>query len=104
MCKNSTKIFLTNIPKTEDGMQNFWKERFIAGLSKLFEESILSKLRQLCGSNHIPFQNLTYGMIFGVVKSERLILCNELKIHAKYGSEKAHSRQGMGTFYEAWIY
>jgi len=79
-------VFLTNILKREDDMQNFWKERFVAGLPKLFRERILSKLRQLCGTDDIPFHALTFGMIFGVVKSEGLILCNELKIQAKYES------------------
>jgi len=39
-------------------------------------------------------------MIFGVVKSEPLILCNEFKTQAKYGLEKAQSRKEMGTFCE----
>jgi len=68
----------------------------------LFGEWILSKLRQLCGTDDIPLHTLTFGMIFRVVKSEGLILCNELKIQAKYGSEKAQSGKEVGTFYEAF--
>ena len=41
-------------------------------------------------------------MIFRVVKSEGVILCNELKILAKYGLEKAQSRKEAGTFCEAF--
>ena len=54
----------------------------------LFGERILSKLQQHCETDDIPFHTLTFGMIFGVVKSEGLILCNELKLQAKYRSEK----------------
>jgi len=41
-------------------------------------------------------------MNFGAVNSEGFILCNELKIQAKYGSEKAQSKKEMGAFYEAF--
>ena len=82
-------------------MKNFWKERFIVGLPKLFGERILSKLKQHCGTDDIlSFSILLH--IFGVVKSEGLILCNELKIQAKYRSEKAQSIKEMGTFCEAF--
>jgi len=42
-CKD---VFLINVLKREDGTQDFWIERFIAGLPKLFGERILNKLRQ----------------------------------------------------------
>ena len=54
-------VFLTNVLKREDGLANFWKERFIAGLPKLFGERILSKLRQNFATNDIPFNLLTFG-------------------------------------------
>ena len=38
-------VFFTNVLKREDRMQNFWKERFIVGLPKLFGERILLKLQ-----------------------------------------------------------
>jgi len=88
--------------KREDGIQDFWKERFIAGLPKLFGERILSKLRQNFGANDIPFGLLTFGQLFGIIKSEGLNLCKEIKIQSKYGSEKAQSRREMGTFCEAF--
>jgi len=31
-------VFLTNVLKREHGLQQFWKERFIVGLPKLFGE------------------------------------------------------------------
>jgi len=98
-CKD---VFLTNVLKREDGLQVFWKERFIAGLPKLFEECILSKLYQNFGTNDISFWLLTFGQLFGIVKSEGLNLYNEMKLQSKYGSKRAKSRQEMGTFCEAF--
>ena len=91
-------VFLTNVLKREDGLAVFWKERFIVGLPKLFGERILSKLRQNFATNDIPFNLLTFGQLFGIVKSEGLNLCNELKLQAKYGVDKAQSRKEMGNF------
>jgi len=54
-------VFLSNVLKREDGLQPFWKERFIARLPKLFGERILSKLRQKFGTNDIPFNLLSFG-------------------------------------------
>jgi len=94
-------VFLTNVLKREDGLQQFWKERFIAGLPKLFGERILSKLHQNFATNDIPFNLLSFGQLFGVVKAEGLNLYNEIKLQAKYGSERAQSRKEMGNFFEA---
>ena len=94
-------MFLTNVLKREDGLANFWKERFIARLPKLFGERILSKLRQNFSTNDIPFNLLTFGQLFGVIKSEGLNLCNELKLQAKYG-DKSNIRNEMGNFCEAF--
>ena len=76
-------------------------QRFIAGLPKLFGERILSKLRQNFATNDIPFNLLTFGQLFGVIKSEGLNLCNELKLQAKYG-DKSNTRNEMGNFCEAF--
>ena len=95
-------VFITNVLKREDDTQYFWKERFIAGLPKLFGERILNKLCQNFGTNDIPFILLTFGQLFGIVKTEGLNLCNKIKIQSKYGSERAQSRKEMDTFCEAF--
>ena len=95
-------VFLTNVLKREDGIQDFWKERFIAWLPKFFGKRILNKLRQNFGTNDIPFGLLTFGQLFGIVKTEGLNLCNKIRIQSKYGLEKAQSRKEMGTFIEAF--
>ena len=88
--------------KREDGSQNFWKKRFTIGLPKLVGEKILVKLHQHFGCNDISFHVLIFGQIFRVVKSERLILCNKLKLKAKNGLEGSQYRQEMGPFCEAF--
>ena len=60
-------VFLTNVLKREDGHQQFWKERFIAGLPRLFGERILNRLRQNFDTNDIPFNSLTFGQLFGIL-------------------------------------
>ena len=93
-------VSLTNVLKREDSIQQFWKERFIVEPPKLFEEHILNKLRQNFRTNDIPFGLLSFGQLFGIVKSEGLNLCNEIKLQSKYGLERVQSRNGMGTFCE----
>ena len=95
-------VFLTNVLKREDGHQQFWKERFITGLPRLFGEHILNRLRQNFATNDIPFNSLTFGQLFGIIKLEGLTLCNELKLLAKYGAYRAQFRQEMGNFCEAF--
>jgi len=97
-------VFLTNVLKREDGHQQFWKERFIAGLPKLFGECILNRLRQNFATNDIPFNLLTFGQLFGIIKSKGLTLCNELKLQAKYGADRTQSKQEMGNFCEAFSF
>ena len=82
------------------GQQTFGRKD-LAGLPKLFGERILSKLRQNFVTNDIPFNLLNFGQLFGVVKSEGLNLCNELKLQVKYG-DKSHTRNEMGNFCEAF--
>ena len=45
---------------------------------------------------------LTFGQLFGIVKTEGLSICTEIKLEAKHGSEGTQSRKEMGTFCEAF--
>jgi len=97
---DGTKIYFHHRSQREDGMQDFWKQIFIADLPKLFGEHIFQNIDNFV---EYTFLNLTYAVIFVVVKSEGLLLCNELKIQAKHGSEKAHQDKiEMDTFCEAF--
>ena len=53
-------------------------------------------------TNDIPFNSLTFGQLFGIIKSEGLTLCNAFKLQAKYSAGKAQSRQEMGNFCETF--
>ena len=68
----------------------------------MFGERILNRLRQNFTTNDIPFNSLTFGQLFGIIKSEGLTLRNELKLQAKYGVDRAQSKQEMGNFCEAF--
>ena len=68
----------------------------------MFGERILNRLRQNFATNDIPFNLLTFGQLFGIIKSEGLTLCNELKLQAKYGADRAQSKHEMGNFCEAF--
>jgi len=39
----------------------------------------------------MPFYTLTFGTLFGLIKNEGIDLHHELKLQAKYASEKAQS-------------
>ena len=68
----------------------------------MFGERILNRLRQNFATNDIPFNSLTFGHLFGIIKSEGLTLCDDLKLQAKYGIDRAQSEQEMGNFCEAF--
>ena len=53
-------------------------------------------------TNDIPFNLLSFGQLFGIVKSEGLTLYNEIKLQSIYGSERAKARKERGTFCEAF--
>ncbi|GJS03291.1 hypothetical protein Tco_0319799 [Tanacetum coccineum] len=77
-------IFITKVTTRPDCREAYWKERFIAGLPKIFAERIRNKL-----SDHykgqIPYRELTYGdMMYlsgGEVPSASFFLCVKDKIH-----------------------
>nr|KAJ0191316.1 hypothetical protein LSAT_V11C800397280 [Lactuca sativa] len=52
-----------------DCKEAYWKERFIAGLPKLFAERVRQKLRESF-NNQIPYQNLTYGYLINYINKE----------------------------------
>jgi len=76
-------VFFSNVLKREDGTHRFWKEKFIADLSKLFGQRILAKLHQSFATNNITFHTLTFGALFGLIKNKGVYLRNELKLQVK---------------------
>lgn len=65
-----------------DCKEAYWKERFIAGLPKLFAERVRQKLRESF-NNQIPYQNLTYGDLINYINKEGLVVCADLRFKEK---------------------
>ena len=95
-------VFFSYLVQRTDCNQSYWKEKFVSGLPTLFSQRILSKMRQNFGQEVIPWERITYGDLFSFVKTQGLDLCNELKMQAKYNSEKGRQRKELGTFCEAF--
>jgi len=58
--------FLSKITLREDEFAGFWKERFLAGLPKIFLEIVKMNLERHYGKP-IAYDSLTYGQIHNMV-------------------------------------
>uniref|UniRef100_A0A151UGR5 Retrotransposon gag domain-containing protein n=1 Tax=Cajanus cajan TaxID=3821 RepID=A0A151UGR5_CAJCA len=90
-------VFMSKITLREDGFQGFWKERFIAGLPKLFSEKVKSKLETHFG-RPIPYPSLTYGQIHSIVIETGIQVCNDFKLQNKLRKESTTNRKEIGNF------
>ncbi|GKA05873.1 hypothetical protein Tco_0684993, partial [Tanacetum coccineum] len=79
-------VFLAKVMTRPDYKEAYWKERFIAGLPKLFAERIRNKLSNEY-NGMIPYKELTYGEIINPVNQEGLAICSDLKLKAKIKKE-----------------
>ena len=68
-----------------DARTSFWKEKFLYGLPRAFNEKVQESLREKYNGT-IPYENLTYGDLISEVKKEGLKLCSQLKL--KYQVKK----------------
>ncbi|KAL2466561.1 Enzymatic polyprotein [Abeliophyllum distichum] len=80
----------------------FWKERFIAGLPKLFAERVRNSIND--EHSNLPYDDLTFGQIIGFINKEYLSLCNDLKLKAKLKTDKMEGRKELGSFCEQYGY
>ena len=69
-----------------------WKEKFINGLPRLFGEKVKETLSTPLGV--INYDDLTYGDISSVIRSEGIKLCRDLKIQ----SNKSKAKYEVGNF------
>ena len=76
--------------------------KFVSGLPKLFAQRIFRKIVEHDIDKEQALNNTTYGGLFAFIKKEGLSLCEELKLQAKYTSEKKQSRKEIGCFCEAF--
>ena len=69
-------VFLTKVMYRTDCNNAYWKERFIAGLPRLFAEKVRTKLNEEY-DNDIPYRNLTYGDLINYINMEGLAICSD---------------------------
>ena len=50
----------------------------------------------------LPFEQITFGQLLNFIKREGISLWNELKLQARYSTDKAAKRKELGSFCEAF--
>ncbi|KAL2493399.1 Enzymatic polyprotein [Abeliophyllum distichum] len=95
-------IFLQKVMTRADCKFAFWKERFIAGLPKLFAERVRNSIKDK--HSNLPYDDLTFGQIIGFINKEGLSLCNDLKLKAKLKTDRMEGRKELGSFCEQYGY
>nr|KYP65886.1 hypothetical protein KK1_012162 [Cajanus cajan] len=100
-------VFMSKITLREDRFQGFWKERFLAGLPKLFSEKVKIRLESHFGKP-IPFNTLTYGQIHSIIIDTGIQACNDLleiedfKLQNKLRKETGTNKREIGNFCEQY--
>ena len=94
--------FLQKVMFRDDCNSAFQKERFIAGLPKLFAKIVREAIRDEYST--IPYKDLTYGQLIGFINKEDISLCNDLKLKAKLKSNRMEGRKELGSFCEQYGY
>ena len=90
-------VFITTVMIREDARASYWKERFLYGLPKAFNEKVQESLREKYEGT-IPFDTLTYGDLISFVKKEGLKLCSQLKLQFQVKKDLKASRKDLGSF------
>ncbi|KAK4592156.1 hypothetical protein RGQ29_016599 [Quercus rubra] len=85
-------VFTTRVMHRSDCNSLFWKEKFINGLPRLFDEKVKEALSTSLGV--IDYDDLTYGDISSTIQSEGIKLCRDLKIQ----SSKSKAKYEVGNF------
>ena len=80
-----------------DARASFWKEKFLFGLPKAFNEKVQESLREKY-NGIIPYDDLTYGDLIGEVKKEGLKLCSQIKLQYQVKKDLKASRKDLGSF------
>ena len=90
-------VFITTLMIRADARASYWKERFLYGLPKAFNDKVQESLREKHGGT-IPFDSLTYGDLISTVKKEGLKLCSQLKLQYQVKKYLKASRKDLGSF------
>ena len=90
-------VFLATVMIRGDARASYWKERFLYGLPKAFNNKVQESLREKHGGT-IPFDSLTYGDLIGTVKNEGLKLCSQIKLQYQFKKDLKVSKKDLGSF------
>ncbi|KAK2973929.1 hypothetical protein RJ640_019444 [Escallonia rubra] len=90
-------VFMSKLYQRSDAQQDFWKERFIAGLPNLFSERVRTRIRNK-HNGALPFSLYTFGELISVICAEGLVLCNDIKLKNQLKKEHKSGRTELGQF------
>ncbi|KAG5615883.1 hypothetical protein H5410_015707 [Solanum commersonii] len=90
--------YLSRVRELPENKVEYWKAKFIDGLSPLFAERVRKTLRG--GHGEIPYANLSYGKIIRTCTQEGLNLCNELKMARQLKMDKLRETSQLGDLCE----
>ncbi|KAL5840591.1 hypothetical protein ACOSQ4_013199 [Xanthoceras sorbifolium] len=93
-------VFFSKVFQRKDSSMDFWKERFLAGLTSLFAKRVRTSINKYGGS--IPFHALTYGNLSTEVVAEGLAICTKQKLQRKM--DKGSTKKTMRDFCEQYGY
>ena len=96
-------LFLTKVMNRIDCKQAYWKERFIAGLPKLFAQGARNKFRADY-DNIIPYKDLAYGELINYINQEGLAICLDLKLKSKFKKDNIYNKDELGSFCQQYGY
>lgn len=92
-------MFLSKLCLRSDGFADYWKERFISGLPRLFAEKVKTNIQQNFNGT-IPYQSLTIGELSNYIIETGIQICTDYKLHNKIKNEKINNRREMGSLCE----
>ena len=90
-------VFLAKLMTRADARASFWKERFLYGLPRAFNEKVQESLKER-NNGTIPYDELTYGDLISEVKKEGLKLCSQLKLQYQVKKDLKASKKDLGSF------
>lgn len=85
-------MFLSKLCLRSDGVADYWKERFISGLSRLFVEKVKTNIKQNF-NKIIHYQSLTVGELSNYVIEIGIQIYTDYKIQNNFKNEKKKSNR-----------
>ncbi|KAG8645457.1 hypothetical protein MANES_10G066150v8 [Manihot esculenta] len=101
--QNYKTTFLTRLMLREDSNQDFWKEKFLAGLPYFLGEKVRNHIKNQYG-NPIPYSKLTFGQLVSIIQKEGLQICHDLKLQRTLKYEMHKTKHELGSFCKQFDY